>query len=324
MFIKLKRRFTMKNIILTLISLFSVLTFSLSANAIKVGALYLDTQGFFGEIKVGIESAGEVAGIELTGANSEGDVAKESEFIDILIAKGVDVVVMSPVSTEASVAAVERLSEAGIPVVCYNTCLTDADAERLVYALVTTSQRTLGFPVGVLAGEWAIKAEIDLKIGIHNCNQYEACQEREDGFIDGLKSTGVNFEVVNNQEAFTNDKATQIGTDMLIANPEINLMYAANEGGTIGAVNAVVAAGQQGSTFVMGTDTTEELLNMLLDGEILLAVNSQFPRDMGAGAMKAALKAIKGEKIDQYVQLTPTKLYTPLDRVAVAKWLSEH
>jgi ABC-type sugar transport system substrate-binding protein len=111
---------------------------------------------------------------------------------------------------------------------------------------------------------------------------------------------------------------------MLIANPEINLMYAANEGGTIGAVNAVVAAGQQGSTFVMGTDTTEELLNMLLDGEILLAVNSQFPRDMGAGAMNAALKALKGEKIDQYVQLTPTKLYTPLDRVAVAKWLSEH
>ena len=55
----------MKKIILTLVSLFSVLTFSLSANAIKVGALYLDTQGFFGEIKVGIETAGEAAGIDL-------------------------------------------------------------------------------------------------------------------------------------------------------------------------------------------------------------------------------------------------------------------
>ena len=231
---------------------------------------------------------------------------------------------MSPVSTDSSVAAVERLAEAGIPVVCYNTCLNDDDAARLAYALVTTSQRELGYPVGVMAGEWAIKAEIDLKIGIHNCNRYEACQEREDGFIDGLKSTGANFEVVNNQEAFANDKATQIGTDMLIANPEINLMYAANEGGTIGAVNAVVASNQQGSTFVMGTDTTAELLNMLLDGEILLAVNSQFPRDMGAGAMRAAIKAVKGEKIDQYVQLTPTKLYTSVDRLAVAKWLSEH
>ena len=160
-----------------------------------------------------------------------------------------------------------------------------------------------------MAGEWAIKAEIDLKIGIHNCNRYEACQEREDGFIDGLKSTGANFEVVNNQEAFSNDVATQVGTDMLIANPEINLMYAANEGGTIGAVNAVMSSGQIGKTFVMGTDTTAELLNTLLEGEILLAVNSQFPRDMGAGAMRAAIKAVNGEKIDQYVQLTPTKLH---------------
>ena len=230
---------------------------------------------------------------------------------------------MSPVSTESSVAAVERLAEAGVPVVCYNTCLNEEDAKRLAYALVTTSQRELGYPVGIIAGNWAIKAGIDLKIGIHNCNRYEACQEREDGFIDGLKSTGVNFEVVNNQEAFSNDVATQVGTDMLIANPEINLMYAANEGGTIGAVNAVLAAGQIGKTYVMGTDATAELMNFVSDGEILLAVNSQFPRDMGAGAMRAALKAVKGEAIDEYVQLTPTKVFTSIDKIAIDTWLSE-
>mgnify|MGYP001383583090 CR=1 FL=1 len=203
------------------------------------------------------------------------------------------------------------------------TCLNDDDAKRLAYALVTTSQRELGYPVGIIAGNWAIKAGIDLKIGIHNCNRYEACQEREDGFIAGIESTGANFEVVNNQEAFANDKATQIGTDMLIANPEINLMYAANEGGTIGAVNAVLASGQLGKTYVMGTDATEELMNFVADGEILLALNSQFPREMGAGAMKAALKAIKGEKIDEFVQLTPTKVFTTVDRLAIDKWLSE-
>ena len=93
----------MKKIFLVLISSITFLAFSNSANAIKVGALYLDTAGFFGEIKYGIESAGADEGIELTGANSQSDVAKESEFIDTLIAKGVDVVVMSPVSTDSSV-----------------------------------------------------------------------------------------------------------------------------------------------------------------------------------------------------------------------------
>jgi simple sugar transport system substrate-binding protein len=297
---------------------------SFSASALKIGAIYLDSQGFYGGVQKGIMTAGADAGVELLGNNSQADVTKESEFIDQLIAAGVEAVVMSPVSTEASVAAVERLAEAGIPIVCYNTCLSDADSEKYIYALVTTSQFDLGLPVGRLAGEWALKAGIELKLGIHNCNVYEACQLREDGFIAGIKETGSKFTVVNNQEAFAHDKATQVGTDMLIANPEINLMYAANEGGTVGAVNAVVAAGLQGSTFVMGTDTTNELIAMVMDGDILLAVNSQFPQDMGAGAMRAALKAIAGEKIDEYLQLVPTKLYTSLDQIAAANWLIEH
>ena len=307
-----------------IIASLAIIFSSFSASAVKIGAIYLDSQGFYGGIQKGIMTAGADEGVELLGNNSQADVTKESEFIDQLIAAGVEAVVMSPVSTEASVAAVERLAEAGIPIVCYNTCLSDADSEKYIFALVTTSQFDLGLPVGKLAGEWAIKAGIELKIGIHNCNIYEACQLREDGFIAGIKETGAKFTVVNNQEAFAHDKATQIGTDMLIANPEINLMYAANEGGTVGAVNAVVAAGLQGSTFVMGTDTTNELIAMVMDGDILLAVNSQFPQDMGAGAMRAALKAIAGEKIDEYIQLTPTKLYTSLDQIAAANWLLEH
>ena len=314
----------MKKLIMLIIASLAIIFSSFSASAVKIGAIYLDSQGFYGGIQKGIMTAGADEGVELLGNNSQADVTKESEFIDQLIAAGVEAVVMSPVSTEASVAAVERLAEAGIPIVCYNTCLSDADSEKYIFALVTTSQFDLGLPVGKLAGEWAIKAGIELKIGIHNCNIYEACQLREDGFIAGIKETGAKFTVVNNQEAFAHDKATQIGTDMLIANPEINLMYAANEGGTVGAVNAVVAAGLQGSTFVMGTDTTNELIAMVMDGDILLAVNSQFPQDMGAGAMRAALKAIAGEKIDEYIQLTPTKLYTSLDQIAAANWLIEH
>ena len=228
-------RNSIQKIVLALVSILFTMA-SFSAFAVKVGAIYLDSQGFYGGIQKGIMAAGADEGVELIGNNSQADVTKESEFIDQLIAAGVEAVVMSPVSVEASVAAVERLNEAGIPVVCYNTCLSDADSERLIKALVTTSQFDLGLPIGLLAGEWAIKAEIDLKIGIHNCNIYEACQLRQDGFIAGLEQSGANFEVVNNQEAFAHDKATQIGTDILIANPEINLMWAANEGGTVGAV----------------------------------------------------------------------------------------
>ena len=41
----------MKQFILIIASAVSLLIFSFSAHALKVGALYLDTAGFFGEIK---------------------------------------------------------------------------------------------------------------------------------------------------------------------------------------------------------------------------------------------------------------------------------
>ena len=91
-----------------------------------------------------------------------------------------------------------------------------------------------------------------------------------------------------------------------------------------GSKALVLEAGQEGKIYVMGTDTTNEMIAIVMEGDILLAINSQFPQDMGAGAMRAALKAIKGEKIDQYTQLIPTKLYTSLDQIAAAQWLIDH
>ena len=38
---------------------------------------------------------------------------------------------------------------------------------------------------------------------------------------------------------------------------------------------------------------------------------------------RAALKAVKGEAIDEYVQLTPTKVFTSIDKIAIETWLSE-
>lgn len=50
--------------------------------------------------------------------------------------------------------------------------------------------------------------------------------------------------------------------------------FAANDGGTIGAVMAVENAGQAGKTFVFGTDASEQIVLDLLkaDNDILQAV----------------------------------------------------
>jgi len=82
--------------------------------------------------------------------------------------------------------------------------------------------------------------------------------------------------------------------------PEINLVFAENEGTTIGAVQAIERQGRAGEVFVFGTDISPQIAEMLLaDDNILQAVTAQTPYQMGYLAVKAAVELAKGgEKQD--------------------------
>ena len=92
--------------------------------------------------------------------------------------------------------------------------------------------------------------------------------------------------------------------DVFTANPGVTIVYAANEGGTVGAVMAVKNAGKAGKVAVFGTDTSEQLADFLLDdSNILHAITGQRPFEIGSMAVEAAVKVLKGEKVAKKVSL---------------------
>lgn len=103
---------------------------------ITVGAIYLDTQGYYAGVRQGVQDAAleNQAKIQLIETNAQGDISKESSFIDTLVARNVDAIILSAVSENGSSRAVRRASEAGIPVICYNTCINDKGVDKYVSA----------------------------------------------------------------------------------------------------------------------------------------------------------------------------------------------
>jgi len=92
--------------------------------------------------------------------------------------------------------------------------------------------------------------------------------------------------------------------DILIAHPGVNVIWAANEGGTVGAVMAVKNSGRAGKVLVFGTDTGEQLAEFLLnDDDILQAVTGQRPFEIGSRAVETVLKVLKGERVESRVAL---------------------
>ena len=69
---------------------------------------------------------------------------------------------------------------------------------------------------------------------------------------------------------------------MLTAHPEINVIWACNDGGTIGAAMAVQQAGLAGKVFVFGYDGGDQQTSMILSGDnILIGVVAQDPYAQG-------------------------------------------
>jgi len=297
-----------------------------SAAQLRVGALFLDAQGFYGGIAKGIKQGAASSNVSLLSSNSGGDAAKEASFMATLIASKVDAIIMSPVSTQGSIPVVKRAAQAGIPVICYNTCLTDQATKQYVKGFVATDQKGFGAAVGADAAAYFRRHGLaHPKIGILNCDVYEACQLRKQGFKQALSAGVPGAAYVVDQSGFIVDKATQVGTQILTAHPDLNALYATAEGGTIGAVKAVQAHNLAGKTVVFGSDIDNQIAQFLLgNGNILVATDAQNPQLMGRLAMQLALKAAGRRTTSSSTTLVPSRVYTSSAPRDVRTWLAAH
>jgi len=91
---------------------------------------------------------------------------------------------------------------------------------------------------------------------------------------------------------------------ILTKHRDLDIIWAANEGGTVGAVTAVAGAGRAGKVAVFGTDISRQLADFLLaDDNVLQATTAQQPEQIGRLAMRAALDVLAGKTMEKTIRL---------------------
>lgn len=286
---------------------------------LTVASVVFQQDQFFRTIQMGMNAAAESAGATLLEGNSDSKPEKEISLIDTYIARGVDAIVISPVSKVASIPALKRAKEKGIHIVTYNSTIDDPS---IPVSYLNSKQRDLGNTTGMMAAKFiADEMGGSVKVATLGFKALlpEISADRVDGFIEEAEKGGT-VEIVSQQDAWLAEKAVQVAGDIITANPDINIIYAANEGGTVGAVQAVRNAGKQGEIFVFGVDGTEQLVGFLLDDDnVLQAVTAQQPYVMGEMAVNAAVAASKGEAVDKTV-IVPVLGLSRTDKPAVEEF----
>ncbi|MEP2889722.1 substrate-binding domain-containing protein [Tateyamaria sp.] len=288
----LKRRNFLKATALAVSTTFAVPVFAQDAPVIA--SVVFQGDQFMQFLQQGVRETAEAAGAEVLETNIDGDQAREIEAIDTYIARGVDAIVIAPLSADNSAAALKRARDAGIVVVALNGGLSDASIPNATFS---TANRDLGASTGEAAAEF-VAANLDgsanVAILAFSSLLPEQSGDRTGGFKDAV-AEGNDVTIVTEQDAWQPEDAVTVATDILTANPEVNVIYAANEGGTVGAMQAVRNAGKAGEVVVFGIDGSEQLARGLLAGDnILQATTAQAPIQMGSMGAQAALSAIEG------------------------------
>lgn len=291
---------------------------------LKIGAIYLDTQGFYAGVKKGVELGAEDAGRTVTfvETNAAADASKESAFIDTLISSQVDAILLSAVSADASVAAIRNAADAGIPVVCYNTCINEESSEQYVKAYAYGDPVAFGYATGEAAADFLDSQQVTTaRIGVLNCEFVEVCVNRREGFEQALDDRGIDYEIVANQEATDPNESIGIAENMLTADPTIDMFYGESGGATLGGLKAVENKGMVGEVYVFGSDMTTELAEALQRHDVLKASIDVSGIAVGRAAIGAAMAVIDGESVDFVVEV-PIDVYSTPEQGA--DWLSAH
>ena len=263
---------------------------------LKIAGIVFQEDQFFRLIQFGMQDAADKAGVELLLANSANKPDKEIQLVNTYIARGVDAIVISPLSAKASATALQRAKDAGIAVVTYNTTVEGA----IPVTYIESDQGDLGRQTGLVARRYIeeqLGGQAKIATLAFKSQLAEQSDARRNGFVEVVgQLPGVEF--VAEQDAWLPEIALKKAGDILTAHPEIDIIWSANEGGTVGSVMAVKNAGREGKVVVFGTDASQQLVEfMLAEDNILQALTTQTPFELGTKAMELAIAALKGQDV---------------------------
>ncbi|MEU0057620.1 substrate-binding domain-containing protein [Streptomyces sp. NPDC006334] len=256
---------------------------------------------FFVQIQSGAKAEAKKLGVDLTVTDAQNDASQQANQLQNFTSSGVDSIIVNPVDSDAAGPSVRSAGKADIPVIAVDRGVNKATTDALVAS------------DNVAGGELAAKTVAE-KLGgngkiviLQGQAGTSAARERAEGFAKGLKAFP-GIQVLAQQPAdFDRTKGLDVMSNLLQAHPDVQGVIAANDEMALGAIKALGAKAGT-SVQVVGFDGTPDGLKAVEEGTLYASVAQQ-PSQLGRIAVDNALKALRGEKVEQTVKV-PVKVVT--------------
>lgn len=252
---------------------------------------------FFTTIEGSIRKEVEANGDELITLDTKQDIATQIQQIEDMINQGIEVLFLCPVDSEGIAPALDMLKDADIPVVNFDTDVTDK--EKVDTILVSNNEYA-----GQVVGEAMAERYPDGgKIAILDAPYAAACVQRVEGFMKGLGDAKDKFEIVSQQNGKGDTaESLPIAENIIQANSDLIGFFCINDPSALGAYSAVESAGLTDQIAVFGCDGSPDAKKSIEEGG-MAGTGAQSPINIGKQCVEAANKIMAGEKVDKEIKV---------------------
>lgn len=134
-------------------------------------------------------------------------------------------------------------------------------------------------------------------------------EKRATGFAERLGELAPGLDIVASLPGdWDRGKAANITNDIMVRNPDLKGIFAANDGMALGAVESVFAAGKGGDVVIIGVDGNSDAVKSIKDGRLTASV-AQLPYLVGKQAVETVKVAVEGGSVDKQI-IVPTLVLT--------------
>ncbi len=269
-------------------------------DTLRIGALIKnESNPYFLTMRDGYEFAGERYEIDIQVGSTPTENAAEEQLaiLESWLNEGTyDAFIVTPFRATSLNSALARATENGIPIINIDE-LIPAEAARDAGIDIETQIASNNVQAGTLAANLVLEslAEGAQVAVIEGAPGTTSSIDRVSGFVDTVRDNGL--EVVASQPAnWDRAEAFNVTTNILQGNPDVQAIFAANDGMGLGAVEAVEAAGLAEQVMVVSVDAIPEALQAVEEGRLAGTV-AQYPDEMANLAVEAMLKVLEGRPV---------------------------
>lgn len=293
-------------IVLALALMLCALTAVAESKGMIYGIYKAGDQTWFIDEGAAAEAAAKEAGYDFTYVDAKMSPEEYLRAIDNANANNAAGVVTCIPDQTMSQAAVDKLAEAGIPVVAADDALQTADGTKIA-PWVGINAYVIGEANGAWVAEYAkannLVNDPECALLILTMDTVSSCVPRAEGEYDKFTELCPEFDTAKIYKADydgTTDKGNTAAAAVFTAHPEITkwLVTGANEEGTIGALRALESAGLDGESCVVGLGAYMAKDEWKKEGESAMKAAAYFSSlSVGAGSVEVLLQIIDGQEV---------------------------